>query len=160
MKNLSCFSNFFSYVGYYKATLLGGNHYSNFFIIANCKIYSFGKKISVMEFLATTYLELLRILVILEYIPIFFSKRTLFPFFNVAECKVVSNGALFHPGATLKLEERGKCRKYSKVPIYFVQGCSSQRTRGTLQVVRWPCEPIILSIGHFGGPIEVQLISW
>ena len=24
-------------------------------------------------------------------------------------------------------------------------------THGTLQTVRWPCEPIILSIGHFEG---------
>ena len=37
---------------------------------------------------------------------------------------------------------------------------SSQGTHRTLQVVRWPCEPIILSIGHFEGPTEVQLNSW
>ena len=33
-------------------------------------------------------------------------------------------------------------------------------THGTLQTVRWPCEPIILSIGHFEGRTEVQLNSW
>ena len=33
-------------------------------------------------------------------------------------------------------------------------------THGTLQAVRWPCEPIILSIGHFEGQMEVQLNSW
>ena len=27
-----------------------------------------------------------------------------------------------------------------------------------LQAVRWPCEPIILSIGYFESPIEVQRI--
>ena len=69
--------------------LLGGNHCLNFFIIPNCKIYLFGKKKLLMEFLA-----------------------------------------------------------------------SSQGTHRTLQVVRWPCEPIILSIGHFEGPTEVQLNSW
>ena len=69
-------------------------------------------------------MELLKILVILEYIPIFFSKRPLSSFFNVVECKAVSIGTLFHPGATLKLGEAGKFRKYSKVPIYFVQSCS------------------------------------
>ena len=47
----------------------------------------------------------------------FFSKRPLSPFFNVVECKVVSIGTLFHLEATLKLGERGKFRKYSKVPI-------------------------------------------
>ena len=31
---------------------------------------------------------------------------------------------------------------------------------GTLQTVRWPCEPIILSIEHFEGPTEIQLNSW
>ena len=29
-----------------------------------------------------------------------------------------------------------------------------------LQAVRWPCKPIILSIGHFESPIEVQPNSW
>ena len=29
--------------------------------------------------------------------------------------------------------------------------------QGTAQTVRWPCEPIILSTGHFEGPTEVQL---
>ena len=33
-------------------------------------------------------------------------------------------------------------------------------THGTLQTVRWPCQPIILSIGHFEGRTEVQLNSW
>ena len=28
------------------------------------------------------------------------------------------------------------------------------------QTLRWSCEPIILSIGHFEGPTEVQLNSW
>ena len=53
----------------------------------------------------------------------FFSKRPFSPFSNVVECEVDSIGTLFHTGATLKLGERGKFRKYSKVPIYFVQGC-------------------------------------
>ena len=33
-------------------------------------------------------------------------------------------------------------------------------THGTLQTDRWPCEPIILSIGNFDGPTGVQLNSW
>ena len=33
-------------------------------------------------------------------------------------------------------------------------------THGTLKTVRWPCEPIISSIGHFEGPTDVQLNSW
>ena len=66
----------------------------------------------------------LKILVILEYIPIFFSKRPLSPL--VVECKVVSFGTLFHPRATLKLGERGKFWKYAKVSICFVQGCRYQ----------------------------------
>ena len=33
-------------------------------------------------------------------------------------------------------------------------------TLGTAQTVRWPCEPIILLIGHFRGPTKVQLNSW
>ena len=66
-------------------------------------------------------MELLKILVVLEYIPVFSSKRPLFPFFNAEECEAVSIGTLFRPGATLKLGERGKFRKYSKVPIYFVK---------------------------------------
>ena len=53
----------------------------------------------------------------------FFSKRPLSPFFNCAECEAVSIGTLFHHEATLKLGEGGKFRKYSKVPIYFFQGC-------------------------------------
>ena len=32
-------------------------------------------------------------------------------------------------------------------------------THGTVQTVRWPCEPIVLSIGHFEDPTEVQLNS-
>ena len=32
-------------------------------------------------------------------------------------------------------------------------------THRILQLVRWPCEPIILSIGHFEGLTEVQLKS-
>ena len=37
---------------------------------------------------------------------------------------------------------------------------SMQGTQGTPQTARWPCEPIILSIGHLEGPTEVQLNSW
>ena len=33
-------------------------------------------------------------------------------------------------------------------------------TLGTLQTVRWPCDLIILLIGHFESPTEVQLNSW
>ena len=33
-------------------------------------------------------------------------------------------------------------------------------THGILQTDRWPCEPIILSIGNFDGPTGVQLNSW
>ena len=36
----------------------------------------------------------------------------------------------------------------------------SQGTQGTPQTISWPCEPIILPIGHFQGPAEVQLKSW
>ena len=32
-------------------------------------------------------------------------------------------------------------------------------TQKTLQTVRWLCEPVILSIGHFEGRPEVQLNS-
>ena len=32
--------------------------------------------------------------------------------------------------------------------------------QGNLQSVRWPCELIIFSIGHFEGPTEVQFNSW
>ena len=32
-------------------------------------------------------------------------------------------------------------------------------THRTLETVRWSCKPIILSIGHFKGPTEVQLNS-
>ena len=31
---------------------------------------------------------------------------------------------------------------------------------GTLETVIWPCEPIILSIGDFESPTEVQPNSW
>ena len=31
-------------------------------------------------------------------------------------------------------------------------------THGTLQTVRWPCEPIVLSIAHFDGRTE-QLVK-
>ena len=37
---------------------------------------------------------------------------------------------------------------------------TSSRTLVTAQDVRWPCEPIILSIGHFEGLTEVQLNIW
>ena len=37
---------------------------------------------------------------------------------------------------------------------------SKQGSLGTLETVRWPCEPIILSVGHFESPTEVQLNSW
>ena len=33
-------------------------------------------------------------------------------------------------------------------------------THETVETVRWPCKPIILWIGHFEGPPEVQLNSW
>ena len=32
-------------------------------------------------------------------------------------------------------------------------------TLGIIQSMRWPCRPIILSIGHFKCPAEVQLNS-
>ena len=35
--------------------------------------------------------------------------------------------------------------------------CCTQRTA---QSVRWPCKPIILSIGHFEGSTEIQLSNW
>ena len=35
----------------------------------------------------------------------------------------------------------------------------TQGTQGTLQIVRWPCELIILSIGHFEGPTIDQLVK-
>ena len=37
---------------------------------------------------------------------------------------------------------------------------SKQGSLGTLETVTWPCEPIILSVGHFESPTEVQLNSW
>ena len=33
-------------------------------------------------------------------------------------------------------------------------------THGIAETARWPCEPIILSIGHFKGPAEVQVNNW
>ena len=33
-------------------------------------------------------------------------------------------------------------------------------SQGTPETVRWPCESITLSIGHFEIPTEVQLNSW
>lgn len=50
-------------------------------------------------------------------------QRTVFPLFNDVESEFVSTGTHFHPGATLKLDGRIKSRNYSKVPIYFAQGC-------------------------------------
>ena len=35
----------------------------------------------------------------------------------------------------------------------------TQGTQGTLQIVRWPYELIILSIGHFEGPATDQLVK-
>ena len=37
---------------------------------------------------------------------------------------------------------------------------STHGAQGIAQTVRWPCEAIILLIGHFKGPTEVQLNSW
>ena len=37
---------------------------------------------------------------------------------------------------------------------------STHGIEGIAQTVRWPCEPIFLSIGHFEGSTEVQLNSW
>ena len=37
---------------------------------------------------------------------------------------------------------------------------SAQSTNRTLQNVRGSCDPIILSIGDFENPTEVQLNSW
>ena len=37
---------------------------------------------------------------------------------------------------------------------------NTDRTHRILQTIRWPCEPIILSIGHFERPTEVQLNRW
>ena len=47
--------------------------------------------------------------------------------------------------------------KKSSVMEFFV---NKDETLVTLQAVRWPCEPVILSIGHFEGPTEVELNSW
>ena len=33
-------------------------------------------------------------------------------------------------------------------------------THGNLETLRWPCEPIILSIGHFEATTEFQLNRW
>ena len=35
----------------------------------------------------------------------------------------------------------------------------TQGTQGTLQIVRWPHELIILLIGHFEGPATDQLVK-
>ena len=37
---------------------------------------------------------------------------------------------------------------------------STHDVQGIAQTLRWSCEPIILLIGHFEGPTEVQLNSW
>ena len=37
---------------------------------------------------------------------------------------------------------------------------STHGIQGIAQTLRWLCEPIILLIGHFGSPTEVQLNSW
>ena len=37
---------------------------------------------------------------------------------------------------------------------------STRGAQGIAQTVRRPFEPIVLSIGHFKGPSEVQLNSW
>ena len=37
---------------------------------------------------------------------------------------------------------------------------STHGTQGIAQTVRWPWKQLILSIGHFEGPNEVQLDSW
>ena len=55
-----------------------------------------------------------------------YCKMLLSPLFIIVECKVVSIGTLFHPRATLKLDEREKFRKYAKLLIYFVQGCCNE----------------------------------
>ena len=47
--------------------------------------------------------------------------------------------------------------KKNSVMEFFTQGTQSQ---GTPQAVRWPCKLIIVSIGYFLGPTEVQLNSW
>ena len=36
----------------------------------------------------------------------------------------------------------------------------TQGTYGTAQTARWPCKPIILSIGCFEDPTIVQMNSW
>ena len=38
--------------------------------------------------------------------------------------------------------------------------CSTHGTQRVTQTLRWSCEPIILSIGHFESRTEVQLNSW
>lgn len=50
-------------------------------------------------------------------------QRSAFPLFNDVKSEFVSTETDFHPGATLKLDGRIKSRNYSKVPIYFAQGC-------------------------------------
>ena len=40
--------------------------------------------------------------------------------------------------------------------LWMMSSC----TQGTVQTFMWLFEPIILSIGHFKGPAEVQVSSW
>ena len=47
--------------------------------------------------------------------------------------------------------------KKNSVMVFLV---NTDGTQKTLQTVRWLCEPVILSIGHFEGRPEVQLNSW
>ena len=42
----------------------------------------------------------------------FFRKRTLSPLFNVVKCELISIRTSFHPGATLKLDERENMQKF------------------------------------------------
>ena len=37
---------------------------------------------------------------------------------------------------------------------------NTDETLVTPQTVRWPCKPIILWVGHFKGPTEIQLKSF
>ena len=48
------------------------------------------------------------------------------------------------------------CKKNSVI-VFLI---NTDGTQKTLQTVRWLCEPVILSIGHFEGPTEFQLKSW
>ena len=53
----------------------------------------------------------------------FFEQKALLSIFQCCKCEFVSIGTLFYTGATLKLGEKGKIRKHSKVPKYFGQAC-------------------------------------